>query len=599
MRIFLPTRLSTLRATARLLYQSHPRAFVISAVASLAEPLFFPALLLILHQLLQAMTGLGGGVRFTGGVASAGIELIILLLIQRMGIIVRDGSSTILRQEAWVVISKRIMQKLPSVPYPLFENNTFQARYGLVIREAAQRSITLVDSLLSTAPILLGLLGLAATLFAIAPLLVVAIVVIAIPSTLVERRLSNAMYDLQEHSAPNQLRMDVLTNMQIDASWQRDVRVYSSNLIPREYARLTEAYLAELKRLTARFLGLRGGAAMIQVVGLGLSLSAAFFLISRGQISLASLAVLIPGVAILSGMLGSFIFSYRSLRESLIYAQTLFDFLNTDAFEGQAFALPVSPTTTGSFPRLAAIHLQDVSYIYPETRKMALKDISCTFKPGLTAIVGTNGVGKSTLVKLLSGIVAPTLGTISLFSDTGEDIALAACAKAVLFQDSAHFAFSIRHNVTMQFERSEGEDERIKEALRLAGLWEVVEALPDGLDTVVGAGFGGTTDLSGGQWQRLALARLLYHDSPLIILDEPSASLDPVGERQIFELLSSMSHEKVIIFATHRYDTIRKADTILVLVDGQLAEMGTHEELERNARDFWSLYLAQGSHPGS
>src|SRR5438105_144386 len=110
MRILLPTRLSTLRATVLLLYQSHPRAFTVSAVASLAEPLFFPALLLILHQLLQAMTGPGGGVQFTGGVASAGIELIILLLIQRMGVIVRDGSSTILRQEAWVVISKRIMQ---------------------------------------------------------------------------------------------------------------------------------------------------------------------------------------------------------------------------------------------------------------------------------------------------------------------------------------------------------------------------------------------------------------------------------------------------------------------------------------------------------
>src|SRR5712692_192023 len=188
MRILLPTRLSNLRATVRLLYQSHPRAFVISAIASLAEPLFFPALLLILHQLLQAMTGQGGGVRFTGGVASAGIELIILLLIQRMGVIVRDGSSTVLRQEAWVVISKRIMDKLPSVPYSLFENNAFQARYGLVIREAAQRSITLVDSLLSTAPILLGLLGLVVALFTLAPLLVLAIVVIAIPALFTERR---------------------------------------------------------------------------------------------------------------------------------------------------------------------------------------------------------------------------------------------------------------------------------------------------------------------------------------------------------------------------------------------------------------------------
>lgn len=597
LKTLLPARLSAVGATVRLLYSSHPRAFVISAVASLAEPLFFPAVLLVLHQMLQAITGPGGTVQFTGAVASAGIGLVALLLIQRMGIIVRDGSSTILRQEAWVTISKQIMQKLPSVPYSLFENNAFQARYGLVIREAAQRSITLVDSLLSTAPILFGLVALAVTLFTLAPLMVVAIIVIAIPAVFTERRLSNAMYDLQEHSAPSQLRMDVLTNMQVDADFQRDVRIYQSDLVPREYARLASAYLAELKHLTTRFLGLRSGAALAQVVGLGLALLAAFALISRGQISLASLAVLVPGVALLSGMLGSFIYQYRSLRESLTYAQTLFDFLATP-FDGQVDAAP-TVTASKPSPRLAAIRLQGVSYTYPQTQKTALSGISCEFKPGLTAIVGTNGVGKSTLVKLLSGIITPTTGTLHAMGNTGENLSLATWSKAVLFQDSAHFPFSIRHNVTMHFEQSEEEAERIWQALRLAGLSEVVEALTDGLDTVVGAGFGGVTDLSGGQWQRLALARLLYHDVPLVILDEPSASLDPVGERQIFDLLSTMAREKIIIFATHRYDTIRKADTIAVLVDGHLAEIGTHEELERNAREFWSLYLAQGTHPGS
>ena len=105
--------------------------------------------------------------------------------------------------------------------------------------------------------------------------------------------------------------------------------------------------------------------------------------------------------------------------------------------------------------------------------------------------------------------------------------------------------------------------------------------------------------MSGGQWQRLALARLLYHDAPLIILDEPTASLDPVGERQIFELLTTFAKEKIILFTTHRYDTIRKADTIVVLVDGRIAEIGTHEELASHTREFWSLFLAQGSHPKS
>jgi ATP-binding cassette, subfamily B, bacterial len=506
-----------------------------------------------------------------------------------------SASSTILRQEAWIVISKRIMQQLPAVPYPLFENNAFQARYGLVIREAAQRSITLVDTLLSTAPIFFGLLGLAITLFTIAPLMVLAMLVIAIPAGFIERRFSNTMYALQEHTAPNQLRMEALTNMQVDAPWQRDVRVYRSNLIPHEHAALAETYLAQLKQLTRRFLGLRSGAALVQVVGFGLALLAAGALIARGQISLASLAVLIPGLALLSGILGALISHYRSLLESLTYAETLFEFLTTETFAGTCAALPL-PAAALAHPGLTAIRLEQVSYTYPETGTTALMEISCTLIPGLTAIVGTNGVGKSTLVKLVAGLIAPTSGAIAAIGRDGASQPLDAYAKAVLFQDPAHFHFSIRHNVTMQFERQAGEEAQIAAVLRQAGLWKLVEALPDGIDTVVGAGFGGATDLSGGQWQRLSLARLLYHDVPLIILDEPSASLDPLGERQIFDLLRTLAHHKIILFTTHRYDTIRKADTIVVLVDGRIAEIGTHEELERNAGDFWSLFLAQGTH---
>src|SRR5262249_20830818 len=129
MRLLVLPCLVRLRGTISLLYRSHPRGFVVSAVASLAEPLFFPAFILLLQRLLQHITA-GGTMQITASVVQLGIALLVLLLLQRLGIIIRDASSTILRQEAWVVISKRILQKLPSVAYPLFENNAFHARYG-------------------------------------------------------------------------------------------------------------------------------------------------------------------------------------------------------------------------------------------------------------------------------------------------------------------------------------------------------------------------------------------------------------------------------------------------------------------------------------
>jgi ATP-binding cassette subfamily B protein len=238
-----------------------------------------------------------------------------------------------------------------------------------------------------------------------------------------------------------------------------------------------------------------------------------------------------------------------------------------------------------------AVDLQAVSYRYPEREKLALSELSYTFPVGTTAIVGPNGAGKSTLVKLLTGLLAPGSGSITYELSGGACLSPHEAQKAVLFQEPSHLYLTIRQNVTMRFERTPGEDERIHDALELAGLTKVVEGLPDGIDTLVGAGFGGRTDLSGGQWQRLALARVIYQDAPVMILDEPVASLDPEGERAIFELFAQFTQTKVIVFTTHRYDSIPRGTRIVVLVDGRIAETGTHEELLGRQRHYWSLYV--------
>src|SRR5262249_3507785 len=312
--------LRTLRAAVHLLYRSQPRAFVVSTLASIGEPLFFPAVLLVLRFTLQGITTTNAEVHLSRAATLAGAALAGLVRVEGLAGIVRDAAATLLRQEAWVVISKRIMQKLPDIPYPLFENNAFQARYGLVIREASLRSTTLVDTLVSLAPIFFGLLVLTITLFALAPLLVLAMLAIAIPAGLIERRFSDAMYEMEEHAAPGKLRMEALTNMQVDAPWQRDVRVYRSDVIAREHATLAERYLGALRRLTMRFLGLRSAAALIQGLGFALALTAAYALLTRGGLNLVNIAVIIPGLSFLFGMTQSLIYQVRTLLESLRYA---------------------------------------------------------------------------------------------------------------------------------------------------------------------------------------------------------------------------------------------------------------------------------------
>jgi ATP-binding cassette, subfamily B, bacterial len=254
---------------------------------------------------------------------------------------------------------------------------------------------------------------------------------------------------------------------------------------------------------------------------------------------------------------------------------------------------PVHAEPPASGPSSGAIALLvcGVSYYYPHSEKAALADVSYTFHPGTTAIVGPNGSGKSTLVKLLTGLLAPTSGAIRARQPGGACEPVEQLPKAVLFQEPSHLHVTVRQNVTMRYERAPDEDARIHRALELAGLGEVVAGLPDGIDTLVGAGFGGRVDLSGGQWQRLALARLIYQDAPVMILDEPVASLDPEGERAVFELFAKL-RDRIIIFTTHRYDSIPSDTPIVVLVDGHITEAGTHVQLVQRQRDYWSLYTS-------
>ncbi len=264
------------------------------------------------------------------------------------------------------------------------------------------------------------------------------------------------------------------------------------------------------------------------------------------------------------------------------------------------FAIPESSLTAGSTVKeevaeAVAIRFENVSFAYENTDKQVLENVSFEIQKGQKiAIVGTNGAGKSTLIKLLCRLYALSEGRILL---GGSDIAKLDFAAinsqiAIVTQDPIRFEGSVKENIAYgNWERYKNDDAAVEKILEKAHLNDFSASLPQGIHTLIGRQFGDYT-MSGGQWQRLAIARVLTRPTPVLILDEPTSSLDALSEQAIFRMLCEEAEERTVIFVTHRFSTVKMVDRIIVLEDGRLVEDGTHAELMRNKGIYTSMYKA-------
>lgn len=250
------------------------------------------------------------------------------------------------------------------------------------------------------------------------------------------------------------------------------------------------------------------------------------------------------------------------------------------------------------------IELRDVSFAYPGSPRLVLEDIDLVLPAGeVIAVVGENGAGKSTLVKLLAGLYQPTSGRIEVDGTDLATIDQPAWRErmAGAFQDFVRFEFAAQRNVGLGDLPRLDDGPGATDAVSRAGAVDVVERLPDGLGTQLGAGWPGGVDLSGGQWQKLALARGLYRDHPLlVVLDEPTSALDAETEHALFERFAAQAEEaradgRVTILVSHRFSTVRMADRIVVLNGSRVAEMGSHDELMANGGPYSELYTIQAA----
>jgi ATP-binding cassette subfamily B protein len=242
------------------------------------------------------------------------------------------------------------------------------------------------------------------------------------------------------------------------------------------------------------------------------------------------------------------------------------------------------------------IEFRGVGFQYPESGEWALRDVNLSIRAGeKIALVGPNGAGKTTLIKLLSRLYDPTEGAISIDGIDIREIDPSELRQriGVIFQDFVRYHLPARENIGFgQIEKSDGM-ERIIESARKSGAHAIIENLPDGYETMLGRWFHGGHELSLGQWQKIALARAFMRDAEILVLDEPTASLDAETEYEIFRNFQELTDGKMAILISHRFSTVRMADRIVVIQGGRIAEIGSHDQLLRKEGIYAHLFGLQ------
>lgn len=372
----------------------------------------------------------------------------------------------------------------------------------------------------------------------------------------------------------------------------KDIRIFSmQGLLENYYKKIT-------KQVNKVFLnwGISTGRYMAVIMILTQLMSGLVYIIIGskaiyGVISVGSVFMYVGAVLQLTESIKYELTEYNNFHYRAEYLNTYYDFINRPSTH-YVGTLPIEKRSDAEYE----FTLENVSFAYPGTEEEILKDINLTFKIGEKyAIVGRNGAGKTTLIKLLCRLYDPTKGRILL---NGIDIKYYDYAEyvkifSVVFQDFKLLSLPLADNVSAG---DEVEEERIWEVLKNAGLKERVIEMPDGIWTQLYKNNGNGIEISGGEAQKLAIARALYKDGPFVILDEPTAALDPISEAEIYENFNSMIHGKTAIYISHRMSSCKFCDDIIVLDGGRIAERGNHEKLISENGIYAALYNAQAQY---
>jgi len=493
---------------------------------------------------------------------------------------------------------RRLLAQASKVDIGHFDNSDWHDRLARAKRDVSWRPGDLTWSVLGLSGNIVTVILMAGLLASLHWVLVVLALAAAGLSLALERRVTSRLYEYFYKETPEEREREYLADLLVQPRSTKEIRAYVlADYLMGRHSKLSEDLFKkrELMYQSATRISMLTGL----VGGTTLALAYVFLAVRgvAGTIDPGGVVLVIGAFTAVSGTLGQISSTFVAVDQHTTFLDDYFSFLSI----GSLVPVPVDPhpeTAWHNAISTAGIEFDNVTFTYPGGTEPAVAGLNLHMRAGeLIALVGENGAGKSTLIRLLLRFYDPDQGSVRVGGVDLKDLdpAVLRSRIGVLFQDYVSYELSVRENVVMGRPDGEVRDEKVMEALRDARSDWLLKKMPRGLDSKVGRLFEGGHDLSGGEWQRLALARIMYRDADIWILDEPTSSLDPEAEAAIFAELKENLKGRIGIVISHRFSTVRIADRIAVIADGHVKELGSHEELVRAGGRYAQLFELQAA----